>query len=93
MKVLKENTHVTIVNNSKYHFLLLFFNEIVELEARTEQVLSRGLVPVGGGRRKGCGWVNIMQTPCTHYINEKNDTIIETILGIGGGEQKRKMEG
>jgi hypothetical protein len=42
MKVLKENTHVTIVNNSKYHFLLLFFNEIVEQEGETDPAWGCG---------------------------------------------------
>jgi hypothetical protein len=53
------------------------------MEGRKEkQVLTGGLVPLGGGVRKGCGRLNMMETVCIHVGHGKLSPV-ETILRMG----------
>jgi hypothetical protein len=54
-------------------FLSFFFTKLEN--RRAEQVLSGGLVPVGGGgREEGDRRVNMVQILCVHVCKWKNET-------------------
>jgi hypothetical protein len=51
----KEMPCIGILNSQKYHFSFFFFSFRKFENRRVEQVLSGGMVPVGGVRRWGNG--------------------------------------